>query len=71
MMTKTNNKPTGNAWKNDKGTISMNRCFKCGKENYAHAVTSGQCAWCGYEATEADVVKIDYHKKRNTSTQPT
>ena len=57
-------KPMGNAWKNDKGTISMNRCFKCGKENYAYAVTSGQCAWCGYEATEADVVKIDYKTKR-------
>lgn len=29
----------------------MVRCFKCdpisGKENYAGAVASGQCAWCG------------------------
>ena len=65
-MKRVTKRPIGNGWKSDKGTISMNRCFSCGKENYAPAVTSGQCAWCGYKATEADIVKIDYHTKRRT-----
>ena len=26
------------------------RCHECGKENYAPAVASGCCAWCGYDA---------------------
>lgn len=30
--------------------ISMTRCFECGRENYAPAVTTGECAWCGYDA---------------------
>lgn len=25
------------------------KCPKCNKENYAPAVTSGQCAWCGWK----------------------
>jgi len=44
----------GNAWKTDKG-IYMNRCYKCGKENYAPNVTTGICTWCGYKATEEDI----------------
>lgn len=35
----------------DDGTWCMVRCFTCGgergRENYAMAVASGQCAWCG------------------------
>lgn len=30
------------------GTICMDRCFDCGKLNYAIAVNSGSCFWCGY-----------------------
>lgn len=35
--------------------IYMERCPKCRKENYAPAVATGQCAWCGYKATEEDI----------------
>lgn len=37
--------------------IFMVRCVKCRAENWAPAVASGQCAWCGYEANEEDVKK--------------
>ena len=30
------------------GKFYMVRCPKCNKENYAPAVSTGQCAWCGY-----------------------
>lgn len=32
------------------GFKCMIKCFDCGKENYAMAVTSGRCAWCGFDA---------------------
>lgn len=35
--------------------IFMGRCPKCKTENWAMAVASGQCAWCGYKATKEDV----------------
>ena len=37
------------------GVLYLVRCPKCEKENYALAVADGQCAWCGYVATEEDV----------------
>ncbi len=34
-------------------TFCLVRCFACnpayGKENYAIAVTTGKCAWCGWK----------------------
>jgi ribosomal protein L37E len=45
----------GNVWLTENDGIYMNRCVKCEKENYAMMVALGQCAWCGYEATEEDV----------------
>ena len=35
--------------------IYLERCPKCGKENYAPSVATGRCVWCGYRATEADI----------------
>lgn len=32
------------------GIRCMIRCFKCGRENYAMAVPSGCCCWCGHDA---------------------
>lgn len=29
------------------GQVYLVRCPKCNKENYAPAVASGQCVWCG------------------------
>jgi general stress protein YciG len=32
------------------GFRCMIKCFDCGQENLAAAVTSGGCAWCGFNA---------------------
>lgn len=32
------------------GTICMERCFNCGRTNYAPCVSSGKCWWCKFEA---------------------
>lgn len=37
--------------------IYMQRCPKCAMENWAPAVATGRCAWCGYYATVEDVGK--------------
>jgi NAD-dependent SIR2 family protein deacetylase len=37
------------------GKIYMAYCVKCDRENYALVVSSGQCAWCGYQATKKDI----------------
>lgn len=34
------------------GKTYLVRCPKCKRENYAMAVSSGICAWCGYDANE-------------------
>lgn len=39
--------------------IAMERCPKCERENYAMAVLSGECAWCGYKATKKDINNTD------------
>lgn len=33
----------------DDGRIFLTRCPKCEKENWAMAVASGQCCWCGHK----------------------
>jgi ribosomal protein L37E len=42
-------------WKTEDGRLFMLRCPKCEQENYALAVAHGECAWCGYVATEEDI----------------
>lgn len=43
----------GHAWKDkDTGLVFMTRCIQCGRENYAPAVASGVCVWCGYDANK-------------------
>jgi hypothetical protein len=43
-------------FRDKKGKFFLVRCFVCGgdkgKENYAMAVASGICAWCGWVANE-------------------
>ncbi len=34
------------------GKTYLVRCPKCKRENYAMSVSSGICAWCGYNANE-------------------
>lgn len=41
----------------DDGQLFLVRCPKCGRENYLPAVATGQCVFCGYEATQKDVQK--------------
>lgn len=36
----------------DTDTMLLIRCPKCGKENYAIAVASGRCCWCGFDGRE-------------------
>jgi len=33
-------------------------CPKCTRENYAPAVSSGRCVWCGYDLNKTKIVKI-------------
>lgn len=39
-------------YRKDDGKYGMIRCIKCGLENYALMVTTGICAWCGYDVNE-------------------
>jgi len=34
------------------GKVYLVRCPECGLENWAMAVASGVCCWCGYDANE-------------------
>jgi hypothetical protein len=40
-------------FRDDEGKLFLVRCFVCdkkhGEENYAMAVSSGICAWCGWK----------------------
>lgn len=53
----------------DNGRLYLVRCYACqpkmGRENWAPAVASGQCAWCGWEYDErmADAM-ILFREKR-------
>lgn len=48
-------KGKGFGYKKDDGSIGMIRCFECGRENYAMAVSSGCCAWCGHDANTTQI----------------
>jgi len=47
--------PKGCFWSEENQKLYMVRCPKCGKENYAPAVASGTCAWCGYDVNKKEV----------------
>lgn len=34
------------------GAVFLERCPKCGRENYAPSVSHGVCVWCGYNANK-------------------
>jgi len=58
------NLPKG-LWLSDDGKIFMSRCPECGLENYAMCVSSGTCAWCGYDATkDYGVIKAKDESKK-------
>lgn len=50
MSIKDVHKENGYGFICDDGHIAMERCFKCGRENWAMVVYKGVCAWCGFDA---------------------
>ena len=45
----------GNGYRSKKDDkICILRCPECGKENYAMAVNSGQCCWCGFTVNKKE-----------------
>lgn len=46
---------SGYVFKSADGKLYMGRCPECLLENWAPAVVSGQCCWCGYIAKEGDI----------------
>ena len=36
----------------DQGQLFLVRCYRCGRENYAPAVATGTCAFCGWRETD-------------------
>jgi ribosomal protein L37E len=36
-------------FRDENGKLYLVRCPRCGMENYAPAVISGQCVWCGWK----------------------
>lgn len=42
-------------WYDEKGNSYLTKCPKCGLENWAPRVATGECAWCGYKAPKEEV----------------
>jgi len=53
---------TGHVFRADDGRLFMQRCPRCGRENYSCAVSSGACAFCGEVAKPHHVA--GYHEER-------
>lgn len=51
-MSKDVRKGQGYGYQQEDGKTCMIRCFECGRENYAMAVSSGYCAWCNHDANK-------------------
>jgi len=49
-------KNKGEVFKSMDDKLYLIRCPECGLENYAANVSLGICTWCGYKATEDDVL---------------
>jgi len=58
-------------FRDDKGRLFLVRCYACNKEygteNYAMCVSSGVCAFCGWEEVKWEE-KVDRKKRGKTST---
>jgi ribosomal protein L37E len=44
--------PKGCFWAEESKKLYMERCPKCGRENYALNVSSGICTWCSWDANK-------------------
>ena len=36
------------------GHLGLERCPECGRENWAMAVVSGECCWCGFDVNKLE-----------------
>jgi len=45
-------------FRNEEGDLYLVRCFNCdeehGRENWAIAVATGQCCWCGWKENDEE-----------------
>lgn len=45
-------------WRDERGKLYLVRCFECGgeegRENWSIAISSGWCAWCGWDESVDD-----------------
>jgi len=55
--------PKGCFWVKEEGTLYMERCPKCERENYAPAVASGICAWCGWDVNRSRYYFTKYNNE--------
>ena len=39
-------------FRDEEGNAFLVRCPACNRENYTIAVSTGQCAWCGWKEEE-------------------
>lgn len=56
----------GFGYETEEGKRCMIRCFECGRENYVATVSSGLCAWCGFNANEEaleDIALVEMAKE--------
>lgn len=47
--------------------VALTRCGRCNLENYAMAVLSGTCAFCGHSATDIIMEVIKSYGKKEKS----
>lgn len=61
---------TGHVFRADDGRLFMIRCPRCGRENYAGAVSSGTCAFCGEVAKRATSESLEVNPATENADWP-
>jgi hypothetical protein len=49
-------------FRDEQGNPYLVRCPSCMRENYAIAVATGQCVWCGWKAEVLDKLTAEEEK---------
>lgn len=57
----------GFGFKDEQGHIYLQRCFKCGRENWAPRVASGICAWCGFDSNSSNWEEFTAQESHDTA----
>lgn len=50
----------------DYGKMYLVRCPECHRENWGPAVSSGMCAWCGFDANKEEEVNAESGNNSNS-----